>query len=505
MTPQPAHSAEINRAQINIANAQHSTGPKTPEGKKKSSLNALRHGLTGQIVVMPTEDLEAYQSHLKSFADECDPQGAIESNLVQALADASWRLNRAAALEANLLTLAAARHPLILDDAPSQVRDALAIAAALESQTKALSNLSIHTQRLSRQFERTAAQLRELQETRRARRKGGTGQPPRHHGNARIKRRTLPPLRRWLRFYAYPNRDRSARPAPRSPGRKSPQTPIRRLIRDRQEADRRCKYPINAAGSSVIIPSTPASINRFQSSTAFAVHGITRSPASCAARTSSAVTSVYSGATMCVPASSAISTKLRASPSHRAASAIPGASRFMRCRIAKSNDWKITRDFTACSPIRSSTSSAKFRGVCSDTFASTLNRKSPSPARRNTWSSVGSPVSAAASVADVHARFQAWIVRHHHHIVARHLHVHLDRVHADADGVFKRGDSIFRHHRPRAAMAVYLNRQFSPAGGGTRTGSSRCTVRIFRSNGWGTHPWCSRRRSRSKARRRCCM
>ncbi len=49
MTPQP----EINRAQINIANAQHSTGPKTPEGKKKSSLNALRHGLTGQIVVMP--------------------------------------------------------------------------------------------------------------------------------------------------------------------------------------------------------------------------------------------------------------------------------------------------------------------------------------------------------------------------------------------------------------------------------------------------------------------
>ncbi len=167
MTPQP----EINRAQINIANAQHSTGPKTPEGKKKSSLNALRHGLTGQIVVMPNDDLAAYRSHVKSFADECDPQGAIEANLVQALADASWRLNRAAALEANLLTLAAVRHPLILDDAPSQIRDALATAAALESQTKALANLSIHTQRLSRQFERTAAQLRELQETRRAREK----------------------------------------------------------------------------------------------------------------------------------------------------------------------------------------------------------------------------------------------------------------------------------------------------------------------------------------------
>jgi hypothetical protein len=40
------------RAEINRANSQHSTGPKTPEGKKRISLNALRHGLTGQVVVM---------------------------------------------------------------------------------------------------------------------------------------------------------------------------------------------------------------------------------------------------------------------------------------------------------------------------------------------------------------------------------------------------------------------------------------------------------------------
>jgi hypothetical protein len=50
--------------------------------------------------------------------------------------------------------------------APQQIQDALAIAAALESQSKALSNLSMHSQRLSRQFERTAAQLRDVQKTR---------------------------------------------------------------------------------------------------------------------------------------------------------------------------------------------------------------------------------------------------------------------------------------------------------------------------------------------------
>jgi hypothetical protein len=160
------------RAQINRANSQHSTGPKTADGKQRSSLNALRHGLTGQIVVMPTEDLQAYQSHLKSFTDEYDPQGATEAHLVQALADASWRLNRVAALETNLLTLGVASQLNPFSDSPrqvpSQLYDAMSIVSALESQSKALANLSTHSQRLSRQFERTVLQLRELQKTRRA-------------------------------------------------------------------------------------------------------------------------------------------------------------------------------------------------------------------------------------------------------------------------------------------------------------------------------------------------
>ncbi len=58
---------------------------------------------------MPTEDLDAYQSHLKSFADEYQPIGATEQHLVQALADAAWRLNRVASLETNLLTLGMGR------------------------------------------------------------------------------------------------------------------------------------------------------------------------------------------------------------------------------------------------------------------------------------------------------------------------------------------------------------------------------------------------------------
>jgi hypothetical protein len=159
MTPQES------RAEINRANSQHSTGPKSQAGKQRSALNALRHGLTSQIVVMPEEDLLAYQEHVDSFTTEYHPEGATESQLVQLLADTSWRLNRASALETNVLSLAVAREPNIVDG-PEQIQNALAMASALETQSKTLANLSLHTQRLSRQFERTVTQLRELQQTR---------------------------------------------------------------------------------------------------------------------------------------------------------------------------------------------------------------------------------------------------------------------------------------------------------------------------------------------------
>jgi hypothetical protein len=158
---------EMNRAEINRENAQHSTGPKTEEGKRKSSLNALRHGLTGQIVVMPSEDIEAYQHHVKSFTERYQPKTTVESNLAQFLADTAWRLHRIAALETNLLSLGVTRPTAFIADAPQQIEDALAIAAALESQSRTLSSFSLYSQRLSRQFEKTETQLRALQQIRR--------------------------------------------------------------------------------------------------------------------------------------------------------------------------------------------------------------------------------------------------------------------------------------------------------------------------------------------------
>ena len=138
----------------------HSTGPRTAEGKQRSSLNALRHGLTGQTVVIHAEDRVAHDKFCRNFFDDFQPKTAMERQLVQTVADCSWRLNRLRAMEQSLLSLST-------DDLEDQVntqddRAATACAAALafEKNIKTLGNLSIYEQRISRTCDRAHAQLK---------------------------------------------------------------------------------------------------------------------------------------------------------------------------------------------------------------------------------------------------------------------------------------------------------------------------------------------------------
>ena len=73
-----ATDSQIN---ANRENAQHSTGPKTPEGKQRSSLNATKFGLTGRTVVLPSEDLEVYAKFLQEWTDELKPVGIKEARI----------------------------------------------------------------------------------------------------------------------------------------------------------------------------------------------------------------------------------------------------------------------------------------------------------------------------------------------------------------------------------------------------------------------------------------
>jgi hypothetical protein len=145
----------MTRAEINRQNAQKSTGPRTPEGKQKSSLNALRHGLTSHLPVIPGEDPEIYQVHIQAFLDEYDPQSVTELHLVRSLADLAWRIDRIASMEANLLCI-----PGGFDDI---VMDTVTLVKTRDVMMRAISNLSLHGHRLSRQLAKTRAELLEIQ------------------------------------------------------------------------------------------------------------------------------------------------------------------------------------------------------------------------------------------------------------------------------------------------------------------------------------------------------
>jgi hypothetical protein len=133
-----------------------STGPRTAAGKQRSSLNALRHGLTAASAVLPSEDQAAYNAHRRGFFDEYQPATPTETQLVQELADTSWRLNRIPSLEAALL-----------DRAANPPTDQAAIDFDIVDAHRALATLGLHYQRLSRQFQKAVDQLREIQSERR--------------------------------------------------------------------------------------------------------------------------------------------------------------------------------------------------------------------------------------------------------------------------------------------------------------------------------------------------
>lgn len=107
------------RNKINRANAQKSTGPRTPEGKARSSMNAFRHGLSAKHLTLHPDDAAAYLGHHREAILAYRPVGREEENLVGNLADATWLISSANALEINSRALDAlplANSPADLDD-----------------------------------------------------------------------------------------------------------------------------------------------------------------------------------------------------------------------------------------------------------------------------------------------------------------------------------------------------------------------------------------------------
>ena len=161
-------SSALNVVQIeaNRRNAQQSTGPRTEIGKKTSSLNALRHGLTSRIVVLPAEDLAAYKAFSEEFLLDLAPATFTERQFAQTIIDTQWRLNRVRALEDGMLALGHFGPEGQIDPGHPEIHAALTAAAVFRERSQAFANLSMHEQRLYRILTAASKSLEDLKAAR---------------------------------------------------------------------------------------------------------------------------------------------------------------------------------------------------------------------------------------------------------------------------------------------------------------------------------------------------
>jgi hypothetical protein len=135
------------------------TGPKTEEGKQRSSVNAYKHGLTGQIRILNAEEKLLYDEHCQSYFELYKPVGHPERVLVENIADDYWRALRGRAFESTRLRLT-------MDGELDGSTPILVPSNVWIHNEKALSNLGLYIQRIERSIKNNTQALEAMQHQR---------------------------------------------------------------------------------------------------------------------------------------------------------------------------------------------------------------------------------------------------------------------------------------------------------------------------------------------------
>ncbi len=156
----------VNSPEFASVLGKRATGPTSPEGKSKVSLNALKTGLTGRTVLVPSDDSGAYAQHVANITAEFKPVGPRESALVQSIADAFWRLERIPRLEMSIYAVGRAKFAELFTNHDPAVQANLIEMHTYLVYEKQLRNLQIQEGRLRRQREKDMVELHQLQSER---------------------------------------------------------------------------------------------------------------------------------------------------------------------------------------------------------------------------------------------------------------------------------------------------------------------------------------------------
>jgi hypothetical protein len=90
--------------EISRANAQMSTGPRSTPGKQRSRMNAVKHNLSGQNLILLEAETEAYNRMGTSMLMDLKPKSEPERQIAQKIIDTNFRLNRLTSIENNMFS-----------------------------------------------------------------------------------------------------------------------------------------------------------------------------------------------------------------------------------------------------------------------------------------------------------------------------------------------------------------------------------------------------------------
>jgi len=89
--------------EANRANAKSSTGPRSPAGKARSCMNALKHGLTAETLIIAGECAGDFNDLREALMHRFQPQCVLEAEMLERLAAILWRLRRVPSFEVAIL------------------------------------------------------------------------------------------------------------------------------------------------------------------------------------------------------------------------------------------------------------------------------------------------------------------------------------------------------------------------------------------------------------------
>ena len=120
---------------------------------QKPVLMGRRNPVTGHSVLMIEADAESHRKFIAEYVAALKPDGMVEIQLAQRLAQDTWRINRIHAVEENIFALGHSEPYAKMETAHPEIHAAMVQALTFRNDPKLLSYIATYEQKLTKNFQ----------------------------------------------------------------------------------------------------------------------------------------------------------------------------------------------------------------------------------------------------------------------------------------------------------------------------------------------------------------